>query len=807
MSYSSTSDNFLQIPNTALIELNLSTTRFQNNSMGYPDDPRHDIDSMANGALFDYQVFQSNSEQPKIIGTRNHKYTDRGGQARLLRGSVINEPDKFYLIDTDYIITPETAGQGLRPGYYYGFNNYPTAFNIVLAHSNYDKETNGAMDKYVHAPLGSNTTSFTPGWFRANVGVAATGLGVTRYNPIVEVGLFASRDVLGEGGLSWVFKKSGAPYEGLYHLHLDGTAMIGEGVLNTNHEINPDEVIISGTYEDSDTEALDEEEKTDDVVYITPPPNILSVREKVSDLFYKIWFESNTLSDNELLSLQTTIRDGIKQSGRTEDEPLVFYKKDRNTLENRKDIVGDKFEQMCQYIFNQEITGLENYLQLTSVDLPSENENDVVQYKIIFNHGRTTFDIDVAKKIGDTFTDILNLSQLTKPKFGNKINPEKAREVLDTNIFELLPNQTTRQDQINDFFTEFDDLIGPTPTFQDVDGDGVGEDIQNKEQDEQSRISYENKSNAFITRLDEQAEGSSVNQGKTLESMRNRLNTYLGDVDNIIETLEDDRPEYQNISDGFLKIRKPNQAIIIRAPDDDLLEFQKKDVNGNPSYLTYGFTITMWVRFVSKTSEGTLFNFGNPLEENGIGFRLETRINLDNADNYKRWIRLAVREEDGALRDNHWGVEGRARRINGQSSPIGFYSDEVIHQLYPNIPTENLDEWYFICATYNPNVLEVGDNQRFNKQYWLNHVNDIGEIVANSGLGAKCKVEIISRSDLLRARGYKIGDLSVTPTDVDVVEDVPTYEEGNPPTVNFTFRLMEAGDAVEIIETDVGVGG
>ena len=191
MSYSSTSDNFLQIPNIALIELNLSTTRFQNNSVGYTDDPRHNIDSMANGALFDYQVFQSNSEQPKIIGTRNHKYTDRGGQARLLRGSVINEPDKLYLIDTDYIITPETVGTELRPNYYDGFNSYPTAFNIVLAHSNYDKETNGAMDKYVHAPSGSNATSFTPGWFRANVGVAATGLGVTRYNPIVEDGLFA----------------------------------------------------------------------------------------------------------------------------------------------------------------------------------------------------------------------------------------------------------------------------------------------------------------------------------------------------------------------------------------------------------------------------------------------------------------------------------------------------------------------------------------------------------------------------------------------------------------------------------------
>ena len=136
MSYSSTSDNFLQIPNTALIELDLSTTRLEDNSVMPVDEPRHDIDSTANGTLFDYQVFQSNSEQPKIIGTRNHKYTSRGGQARLLNGSVLNEPDKFYLIDTDYIITPETVGTELRPNYYDGFNNYRSAFNIVLANSN-----------------------------------------------------------------------------------------------------------------------------------------------------------------------------------------------------------------------------------------------------------------------------------------------------------------------------------------------------------------------------------------------------------------------------------------------------------------------------------------------------------------------------------------------------------------------------------------------------------------------------------------------------------------------------------------------
>ena len=72
----------------------------------------------------------------------------------------------------------------------------------------------------------------------------------------------------------------------------------------------------------------------------TVPENIQEVREIVSDLFYKLWFEEHTLSDEHLLSLQTTIRDGKKQTGRAESEPLVFYKKDRNTLENREDVNG-----------------------------------------------------------------------------------------------------------------------------------------------------------------------------------------------------------------------------------------------------------------------------------------------------------------------------------------------------------------------------------------------------------------------------------------------------------------------------------
>ena len=132
------------------------------------------------------------------------------------------------------------------------------------------------------------------------------------------------------------------------------------------------------------------------------------------------------------------------------------------------------------------------------------------------------------------------------------------------------------------------------------------------------------------------------------------------------------------------------------------------------------------------------------------------------------------------MRDNHWGTSNRARLIDGRN-PIDFYGNSVIHQLYPNIPTEDLNEWYFICATYNPSVVEEGSDQIFNKQYWLNHVNQNNKIVAFSNLGAKCKVEIISRSDLLRARGFKVDDLTVDAQLIDdeITSDIIDTELGN----------------------------
>ena len=587
-------------------------------------------------------------------------------------------------------------------------------------------------------------------------------------NPITQVGLNATSE-----DSFYFVENPEEQYIGLYHIHQDGEIMIGAGELGITHDMIPSEIIFRK------------------VTYAA----IQETREAVSDIFYKLWFESNTLTDEQLLSLQTTIRDGIKQSGRAEDEPLVFYKKDRNTLENRKDIEGDIFEQLCQYIFDNSITELEGKFSIIQVELPAEGTppQSTIQYKIKFIDGTNVYEINVAKKIGNEFTDILNLSQLTKTKTGSKIDPEKAKEVLDTNIFELLPPQPNRQEQINNFFTEFDNLIGPTPVFTDVDGDGVGEEPENFQDDEESRVSHENQIDAFITRLDEQA--NEDNNNKTLQSMRNKLNSYLGDIDNVNDVLNDLRPEYENISNGFLKIRKPNQAIIIRNQNNNFLEFQKEDDDGTPSYLSDGFTITMWVRFVDKQSSGTLFNFGNPNEIDGSGFRLETNVTQDNAGKNHRTIRLVVK--DTLVRDNHWGyldsngnigvsrIIGRdlVTRPGNNYNPV-FRFPTRAHNIYPKIPTDDLNEWYFICATYDPIITEVSALRathplRFNKQYWLNHVEGMlgeeeeggGGITANSGYGAKCKVEIISKSDLLRARGYKVDDISVTAPPVDNIDN------------------------------------
>ena len=54
-------------------------------------------------------------------------------------------------------------------------------------------------------------------------------------------------------------------------------------------------------------------------------------------------------------------------------------------------------------------------------------------------------------------------------------------------------------------------------------------------------------------------------------------------------------------------------------------------------------------------------------------------------------------------------------------------------------------------------VGDIYDEYQTNPDFWLNHIDpDTNDFKANSLYGNKCKVEIISRTDLLRARGFKV---------------------------------------------------
>ena len=656
--------------------------------------------------------------------------------------------------------------------------------------------------------------------------------------------------------------------------------------------------------------------------YVAPPEDITiggffvnpnDIREALADKMYDAFFNSAALSGlyiEDIKSLQTTNSEGQVATGRINDsDPLIFYKKDRNTPQNKIDfnsgvidsivtdisgslegIAGLRGEVNVSNFLDDEISVLdpkvspdiipsdqmrdetldipEYYYQTTTIEIQYKDFDPIpfASYQIWYNDANAEslyIDPNGEDRSGPHWTNVLNLSQMSKPITAKKIDPIKARDILDSEVFELLPPQRTRQDDIDDFFQDFQNLIGGQPSFEDVDEDGAGEQLIS---DPASRISQNpNDPAAMITRTDEDADG--VNEGKTLESMRNQLNTYLGDVDNVVEEPFDERPEYTNKSTGFLKLRRLNQAIIIRSNTD--INSLEKESSGQvaqnahrtsllqrtgPSWMVDGFTITMWVRFTDSTTDGTLFTYGNPFLLDEPAFRLETLvrqpgdvylISTTSGDNTfpeqtfikpYRIARLVVwdtnhsaqepklyessfprnytrgyvsndpvdggvgRYSSGRPRVFKSDTSGRADYGLGVNDVFGRtaleqYPDNRAFCNYTHIPTDDLNEWFFICATYNPRIREdystysdtedtiynkvvphtnvnypVADNNtsglatRQVTHFWLNQLDfdpnivnpTTGITVGQSNFGNRCKVEVISRSDLLRARGFKV---------------------------------------------------
>ena len=367
------------------------------------------------------------------------------------------------------------------------------------------------------------------------------------------------------------------------------------------------------------------------------------------------------------------------------------------------------------------------------------------------------------------------------------VDTNLAKEVLDTNIYELLPGQITRQQRIAKLFSEFEDLIGPNPTNSDYgfDFDGDGDSIGDTWDDLLGGQSLwhqtygikpdVNPNQGNIIRLETDAEIHGV-PGQSLQSMRNIIDDYLRDVDYQYQTqFEDDRPEQEVGEQGYLQIRHMNQSIIVRNEEDKDLGIVGENVV-SPNWLTRGFSIAMWVRFLTKTKGGTLFNFGNPIRNiNPYGFRFETfTVNQDEYDltqsslpadafvndSYERFLRLVVYEPGVGMRDSHFGTEAYSRIDTVGTGELAFETQIEMAFNYTRVPI-NFKEWYYVVATYNPNINEDEsfDNTEYSNSsmFWQNHINpQTDTTTSNSLLGAKCKVEFISKSDLARARSFKV---------------------------------------------------
>tara|TARA_A100001391_G_scaffold32485_1_gene17419 strand:+ start:218 stop:1882 length:1665 start_codon:yes stop_codon:yes gene_type:complete len=524
---------------------------------------------------------------------------------------------------------------------------------------------------------------------------------------------------------------------------------------------------------------------------------------------------------------QKTIRDGLIQLGRDNSEKLILF--ERDVKANEEDFTdvnteGDSLTSIVESLQDLDISQCQFH-----ITFDTSGETPIIS-SIVLDANTNTFDMTNIFYNGNPNGNPINLSQfMNLQELTQNIDVGLAEEYLDTTIFELLPDITLRQQRIINFFNEFQNLAGNPPSFPqtgliDVDENGVflNNDIYSENhdistaQDGDPAIGIQEE-DSFITRLEQDA--NSNNEQYTLEGLRNTLNTYLKDIDQELPPLQDERPTYRNQSSGYLKFRNLNQGIIIRNTENEFV--QGLDPN-NPTWLNTGFSITMWVKFLDKSSQGTLFNYGNPFRENqneAFGFSLETYVlkrddtigvdGYDNAladntwgevfqdgnqldltyddaapsegffndDNAERFIRLVVKDEN-KLRGSHVGMPFLNRREGlpefntadlFSEPPDGFEIGDLPYEHTFGLMTNtrvpiDYSEWYFICATYNPNIREdlshsdngIYDVYKNNSDFWRGNLFPGGDYTHHSTYGARCKVEIISKTDLLRARGFKV---------------------------------------------------
>ena len=106
--------------------------------------------------------------------------------------------------------------------------------------------------------------------------------------------------------------------------------------------------------------------------------------------------------------------------------------------------------------------------------------------------------IDIDIGVVDTLHNLSQLVGLISEV--TTIDPDQAKEVLDTNIRELIPSQQTRQQEIDKFFSDYYRLKPPSPPVWNEDIPGLISEVDSELYDSNS-ISVD-KDDGYITRLE-----------------------------------------------------------------------------------------------------------------------------------------------------------------------------------------------------------------------------------------------------------------------------------------------------------------
>jgi len=478
-------------------------------------------------------------------------------------------------------------------------------------------------------------------------------------------------------------------------------------------------------------------------------------KEQIADFLSKKSLEYLENADETINPYQKEISNGNIQVNRDPNNPLVIYKYDLKAhIEDFTNIV------IAQYINEGSLSAISDNDIWTTFKTSYLNSPDNVSQFVEFNPSQSIIDNTL------------------------------AREILDESITELVPDHPNRQTQIDGWFNELSNLLETPPNFTETYPDS-GEYVTSSLWNDISSVPTS--PSASITRIMQGANDYNYGRNQTVEQLRNRLDNYLLDVDSFGEQSRlDERPEYQNQSEGYLKFRGLNQSVIIRQEEGLQIDFANTDENGVPNYLNDGFTITKWIKFANKVNSGTLFNYGNPTrDDDPFGFRLETfvvqkdqvteasfseYINSYNSDAqsngrpqlftntfYERFIKLVVVETDGTVRDSCPWRTGITSSNEWVTPDTTDPTDSRIYS-YLHIPFD-INEWYFIVANYNVGIDEDssynltgqgGEIYNDEPDFWRWNIDpELDTYSPNSSYGAKCKVEVISKTDLLRARGYQ----------------------------------------------------